>query len=68
MSEWTGDELGSIGAAEVLRIASRRRDASLRTPVTIWVVRVGGDLYVRSTGAVCSDRRSDPLMTHPETT
>ena len=48
MSEWTGDELSSIGTAEVLRIASRRRDGSLRTPVMIWVVRVGDDLYVRS--------------------
>jgi hypothetical protein len=48
MSEWTGDELEKIGAAEELRIAPRRRDGSLRTPVTIWVVRVGDDLYVRS--------------------
>ena len=48
MSEWPGDELGRIGAAEELRIASRRRDGSLRTPVTIWVVRHGDDLYVRS--------------------
>jgi hypothetical protein len=48
MSEWTGDELGRIGAAKELRIAPRRRDGGLRTPVTIWVVRVGDDLYVRS--------------------
>ena len=48
MSEWTSDELEKIGASEELRIAPRRRDGSLRTPVTIWVVRVGDDLYVRS--------------------
>jgi hypothetical protein len=48
MSEWTSDELNKIGTAEELRIASPRRDGTLRNPVTIWVVRVGDDLYVRS--------------------
>jgi hypothetical protein len=48
MSQWTSDKLEKIGAAEELRIAPRRRDGSLRTPVTVWVVRVGDDLYVRS--------------------
>jgi hypothetical protein len=33
---------------EELEIASRRGDGSLRHPVTIWVVRVGDDLYVRA--------------------
>ncbi len=48
MTTWTSDELTRIGAAEELMIASRRRDGTLRDPVTIWVVRVGDDLYVRS--------------------
>ena len=48
MSTWTSDELGRIGEAEELRITTRRRDGTLRKPVTIWVVRVGDDLYVRS--------------------
>jgi hypothetical protein len=48
MSEWTDNELSRIGAAEELEIASRRRDGTLRNPVTIWVVRQGDDLYVRS--------------------
>lgn len=48
MSAWTNDELSKIGAADELRIQSRRRDGTLRNPVTIWVVRVGDDLYVRS--------------------
>jgi hypothetical protein len=48
MATWTSDELSKIGAAEVLQIASRRRDGTLRNPVTIWVVRHGDDLYVRS--------------------
>ncbi len=48
MSGWTDNELSRIGAAEELEIASRRRDGTLRNPVTIWVVRHGDDLYVRS--------------------
>lgn len=49
MTTWTPDELRKIGTAEELEIASRRRDGTLRSPVTIWVVRVGEELYVRST-------------------
>ncbi len=48
MSTWTSDELDRIGGAEELEIASLRRDGTLRNPVTIWVVRRGDDLYVRS--------------------
>jgi len=45
---WTDGELDAIGGAAELRIAARRADGKLRDPVTIWVVRVGDDLYVRS--------------------
>jgi hypothetical protein len=48
MTTWTNDELAKIGAADELQIASLRRDGTLRKPVTIWVVRHGDDLYVRS--------------------
>jgi hypothetical protein len=48
MSAWTTTELNKIGAADELEIASRRSDGTLRDPVTIWVVRHGDDLYVRS--------------------
>jgi hypothetical protein len=48
MSTWTSDELDSIGAAEELELASVRRDGTLRRPVTMWVVRAGDDIYVRS--------------------
>jgi hypothetical protein len=48
MSAWTKDELAKIGAADELQIASLRRDGTLSNPVTIWVVRLGDDLYVRS--------------------
>ena len=45
---WTKDELGKIGTAEELEIASLRHNGTLRKAVTIWVVRLGDDLYVRS--------------------
>jgi hypothetical protein len=48
MPAWTPDELTKIGAAEELELAPERRDGTLRNPVTIWVVRVGDDVYVRS--------------------
>src|SRR5438445_10434295 len=48
MTAWTSDELNKIGAAEELKIASVSRDGRRRNPVTIWVVRRGDDLDVRS--------------------
>ncbi len=48
MTTWTNNELTKIGTAEELEIASLRSDDTLRNPVTIWVVRLGDDLYVRS--------------------
>jgi hypothetical protein len=48
MGEWTAEELDKIGAGDELEIAALRPDGSLRPYTTIWVVRVGDDLYVRS--------------------
>jgi hypothetical protein len=45
---WTEDELRRIGEAGELRVASRRPDGTLRPSVTIWQVRVGDAVYVRS--------------------
>jgi hypothetical protein len=50
MTGWTSNELAKIEGEDELRIASLRRDGTLRNPVTIWVVRLGDDLYVRSVG------------------
>src|ERR687888_2501515 len=41
LSAWTSGELTKIGETDELELASRRRDGTLRSPVTIWVVRVG---------------------------
>jgi hypothetical protein len=48
MMTWTSDELDRVGQAEELQLATRRRQGGLSRYVTMWVVRVGDDLYVRS--------------------
>ena len=48
MSGWSDEELRRIGDAQELELASRRPDGSLRPYVTMWTVRVGDGLYVRS--------------------
>jgi len=48
VSAWTSGELERIASADELEIASVRRDGTLRKPVTVWIVRLGDDLYVRS--------------------
>jgi hypothetical protein len=47
-TSWTSGELTQIGHAEELGLASLREDGTLRPYVTMWVVRAGHDLYVRS--------------------
>lgn len=54
MTTWTLTELDAIANAEELHIQSRRVDGTLRKPVTIWVVRVDDNLYVRAVGGPTS--------------
>jgi len=48
MARWTSDQLDRVARAEEAQIASVRRDGVLSKPVTIWAVRHGDDIYVRS--------------------
>ena len=48
MIAWTELELGRIGEAQELQLTSKRPDGTFRPYVTMWVVRVGDQLYVRS--------------------
>jgi hypothetical protein len=45
---WTADELDRIAAAVEMQISPERADGTLPPPVTVWVVRHGDGLYVRS--------------------
>jgi len=48
MTRWASNDLERIGAAVHLLLATLKKDGTLRKSVTIWVVRVDDDLYVRS--------------------
>jgi hypothetical protein len=48
MTAWTREELNTIGAAHELELTTLRSDDTPRKPVTIWVVRNGNDLFIRS--------------------
>jgi hypothetical protein len=48
MTAWTDVELRRIGEAQELQLASERPDGTLRRYVTMWIVRAGDELYVRS--------------------
>ena len=48
MTTWTNEELSRVGEAEELQLASARPDGTFRPYVTMWVVRAGDELYVRS--------------------
>ncbi|WP_030621619.1 DUF2255 family protein [Streptomyces fulvoviolaceus] len=54
-SAWTSQELDSIEHAEELEISSLRRSGELGSRRTIWVVRVGDGIYVRSVNGPGSD-------------
>ena len=48
VSAWKRDELESISGVDEVQVASRRTGGSLRPFVTVWAVRHGDDVYVRS--------------------
>jgi hypothetical protein len=48
MSTWTAADLAAIDGGNEIRIATERKDGTLRDQVIVWVVRVGDDLYVRA--------------------
>jgi hypothetical protein len=48
MSGWTSDDLTRIGSAEEVELAPVGEDGAPGRPVTIWIVRLGDDLFVRS--------------------
>jgi hypothetical protein len=45
---WRADELSAIGDCGEVDIASRRSDGTLRAARTVWIVRHGSAVYVRS--------------------
>ncbi|MFI9487780.1 DUF2255 family protein [Promicromonospora sp. NPDC052451] len=48
MSSWTEHELEQAEVSDELHVSSYRQDGTLRPYVTIWAVRLGDAVYVRS--------------------
>jgi|SRR3954447_6293497 len=48
MTTWTSQQLRTIAGADEIGISSRRPDGTVRPYVTIWAVRAGDDIYIRS--------------------
>jgi hypothetical protein len=48
MIDWNPTELERIAGSREIEVSSLREDGALTKPVTIWAVRVDGELYVRS--------------------
>jgi hypothetical protein len=48
--QWKSEQLDRLGRAEEVQIATIGIDGALRKPVTVWAVRHGDDLYLRSVG------------------
>src|SRR6266446_8763801 len=48
MAAWTRDELSRFGGAEEVEVAAVTGTGSVRNRVTIWLVRHGEDLFIRS--------------------
>jgi hypothetical protein len=48
VTTWSPDDLDRVGDATELQLASKRDDGTRRPYVTIWGVRTGDNVYVRS--------------------
>jgi hypothetical protein len=48
VSAWSQDDLDRLGDAGEVEVSSVRRDGSLSRTRTVWIVRVGDQLYLRS--------------------
>jgi len=48
MTQWTSDQVDKFAIAEEVEIAWVGLDAKLHKPLTVWIVRHGDDLYLRS--------------------
>jgi hypothetical protein len=48
MTSWSPEDLERLGGAGEVEVRSVHRDGSLSRPRTVWIVRVGDELYLRS--------------------
>jgi len=49
MTDWTDQQAAQIARPQEVQVVTRRADGSLRRPTTIWIVRDGDRVFIRST-------------------
>jgi hypothetical protein len=49
MNDWTPRDAHAITSPQEVQVIPRRRDGTLRSPTTIWVVGDGDRVFIRST-------------------
>jgi hypothetical protein len=49
MSTWTTDTARTLTASQEIQVSTRRPDGTLCKPTTIWIVRDGDRVFIRST-------------------
>lgn len=64
MNKWTEEELDKINTADELVMSAAAPDGALRPPVTIWMVRVGDDLFARAINGPTGKWYQRALETH----
>jgi len=55
VTDWKIDQATRITAAQEVHVATRRPDGTLRRPRTIWIVRDGERIFIRSTNGRGAD-------------
>jgi hypothetical protein len=55
MTQWTASQAGALAAPQEVRVVTRRPDGTLRRPRTIWIVRDGERVFIRSTNGRGAD-------------
>jgi hypothetical protein len=55
MTPWSPADARAIAAPEEIQLTTRRQDGTLRKPRTIWIVRDGDRVFVRSTNGRTAD-------------
>ncbi|MCG2798554.1 MAG: DUF2255 family protein [Cellulomonas sp.] len=49
MSAWTAQAARTLADPQEIQVSTRRPDGTLRSPTTIWIVRDGERVFIRST-------------------
>ena len=63
-TQWTTEDLATFGAAGEIDIAPLGADGAPGHATTIWMVRVGDDLYIRSYRGAAGSWYRDAVRTH----